>query len=145
MRYFYIFLIWFFKLSCNHLSKNVFMFLFQTFIVRKSSQTNTMAISVRLPKHLNCDNKIPLLPSSNDVKNDPNLSQEGCSDFVQHYLIQQHQQDSLQNGFIDSNEVLKENLEGRGKEKPKFKMKLESSHNSFDNILSLVYHYLTVR
>ena len=111
---------------------------FQTFIVRKSSQTNTMALSVRLPKHLNCDNETSMLPSSSEV-------QEGCQDFVQHYLIQQHHTDTSQNKVSNSNNIINESSEGKDKAKPKLKMKLESSHNSFDNILSLVYHYLTVR
>ena len=119
--------------------------LFQTFIVRKSSQTNTMALSVRLPKHLNCDNQTSMLSFSSEVKNNPNFEQEGCQDFVQHYLIQQHHTDTSQHKVSNSNNVVNESSIEKDKAKPKLKMKLESSHNSFDNILSLVYHYLTVR
>ena len=122
-----------------------FIFWFQTFIVRKSSQTNTMALSVRLPKNLDSDNQTSLKPTNTAIKNDQNFGDEGCPDFVQHYLIQQHQPDIPQNEFADSKEVLNQNVEGRDIIKPKLKMKLESSHNSFDNILSLVYHYLTLR
>ena len=104
-----------------------------------------MALSVRLPKNLDSDNQTALKPTNTAIKNDQNFGDEGCSDFVQHYLIQQHQPDIPQNEFADSKEVLNQNVEGRDIIKPKLKMKLESSHNSFDNILSLVYHYLTVR
>ena len=104
-----------------------------------------MALSVRLPIRLNCDNQTTLLTCSTDLKKDQNLGQEGCQDFVQHYLIQQHHNVASANESVNSNDIVNENMENKNKVKPKLKMKLESSHNSFDNILSLVYHYLTVK
>ena len=94
-----------------------------------------MALSVRLPKKLNFDKE-----SQQDLKEETNIpisSAESKQDFVQHYLIEQHQNDAHLNG--------NDNSTNNSNEKSKLKMKLESSHNSFDNILSLVYHYLTVR
>ena len=83
-----------------------------------------MAISVRLPENLNGDSK----------------SSGKQQDFVQHYLIEQHHTDiSTEVAHNVSDQAVK--IEP----KSKTKMKLESSNNSFDNILSLVYHYLTVR
>ena len=104
-----------------------------------------MALSVRLPVRHNCDNQTPLLTCSTDWKKDQNLGQEGYQDFVQHYLIQQHHNVASANESVNSNDIVNENMENKNKVKPKLKMKLESSHNSFDNILSLVYHYLTVK
>ena len=83
-----------------------------------------MAISVRLPDNISEDNK--------------SLGKQ--RDFVQHYLIEQHHTDiseEVANNLSDDSVKIES--------KPKTKMKLESSNNSFDNILSLVYHYLTVR
>lgn len=116
-----------------------------TFIVRKSSQPNTMAISVRLRDNFNCDKK-SLSPnrSAQDERNPP-LSPEGQRDFVQHYLIEQHQTDISHKGVDNPNNLSNEKLPVNTVSKSRLKMKLECSHNSFDNILSLVYHYLTVR
>ena len=83
-----------------------------------------MAISVRLPDNLNGDN-------------DSSTQQR---DFVQHYLIEQHHTDVSEELTDAASEEA-----ARIEPKSKTKMKLESSNNSFDNILSLVYHYLTVR
>ena len=66
------------------------LFLFQAFIIRQSSQSNTLALSV----------------SEQDI--------------IEHYLIEPSKQCSD-------------------------KLSLESSDHSFDNVLSLVYHYSTTK
>ena len=66
------------------------LFLFQAFIIRQSSQSNTLALSV----------------SEQDI--------------IEHYLIEPSKQSSD-------------------------KLSLESSDHSFDNVLSLVYHYSTTK
>jgi hypothetical protein len=84
-------------LYCKYFTKTVIFnvklinLIFQSFIVRQSSQIGTMAVSVR----------------------------QAEAPHVEHYLIQQNDQ----NG----------------------KLRLESSEHLFENILSLVYHYATVK
>ena len=94
-----------------------------------------MALSVRLPKTLGFEKQVP--SQNKEESQIPISAFESKKDFVQHYLIEQHQNDDYLNE--------KDNSSSNSNEKSKLKMKLESSHNSFDNILSLVYHYLTVR
>ena len=122
---------------------------FQTFIVRKSSQPNTMALSVRLPRDSNGDNHKSLQAATNDNIKDLLIPKPSTDSriqyFVQHYLIEQHQVDGPSNDDSNQQKHTNDELETKNEFKSKFKMKLESSKNSFDNILSLVYHYLTVR
>ena len=122
------------------------LFSFQTFIVRKSSQANTMALSVRLPENLSSNKKgLPSKRLEEDKGIPVPLSAETHLDFVQHYLIEQHQDDASNKGKDNVKTDSNKKLPNKTESKLKTKMKLESSHNSFDNILSLVYHYLTVR
>ena len=122
---------------------------FQTFIVRKSSQPNTMALSVRLPKDSNGDNHKSLQAATNDNIKDLLIPKPSTDSriqyFVQHYLIEQHQVDGPSNDDSNQQKHTNDEVETKNEFKSKFKMKLESSKSSFDNILSLVYHYLTVR
>ena len=99
-----------------------------------------MALSVRLPKISDCDKPIPSQLNTKVQKSLPISSPENNDqDFVQHYLIEQHQGDVK---ISEGSDNPTNQCNDRSKVK---KMKLESSHNTFDNILSLVYHYLTVR
>ena len=74
----------------NDIIINQYSFFFQAFIIRQSSQSNTLALSV----------------SEQDI--------------IEHYLIEPSKQSSD-------------------------KLSLESSDHSFDNVLSLVYHYSTTK
>ena len=79
-------------------AKNIFLInvlFFQAFIVRQSSHSNTLALSVK---------------SSDCVE----------TSGIEHYLIQQS-------------------------ENSPSKLSLESSEHTFDNVLSLVYHYSTTK
>ena len=124
-------------------------FSFQTFIVRKSSQPNTMAISVRLPSAVSDKGHIFLQPEGNmgvEVSKSPYQNPRKCPNFVQHYLIEQYHPENDSNKVPDA--ILTNDdaaIQKTTSKSPKTKMKLESSHNTFDNILSLVYHYLTVK
>ena len=108
-----------------------------------------MALSVRLPKDSNGDKHKSLQAETNDNIKDLPIPKPSTDSrlqyFVQHYLIEQHQVDGPSNDESNQEKHTNEELETKSEFKSKFKMKLESSKNSFDNILSLVYHYLTVR
>ena len=108
-----------------------------------------MALSVRLPKDSNGDQHKSLQAATNDTIKDFSIPKPSADSrlqyFVQHYLIEQHQIEGPSNDNSNQEKHTNDELETKTEFKSKFKMKLESSKNSFDNILSLVYHYLTVR
>ena len=108
-----------------------------------------MALSVRLPSDSNGDKHKSLQTATNDNIKDLRIPKPSAVSplqyFVQHYLIEQHQVDGPSNDNSKQEKHTNDELEPKTEFKSKFKMKLESSQNSFDNILSLVYHYLTVR
>ena len=108
-----------------------------------------MALSVRLPRDSNGDQHKSLQAATSDNIKDFSTSKLSADSrlqyFVQHYLIEQHQVDGPSNDDSNQEKHTNDELETKSEFKSKFKMKLESSKNSFDNILSLVYHYLTVR
>ena len=87
----------------------------QVFMVRQSSQPNTMALSVKLPPSPQ--------PSSYPTPPSP------VDHHVEHYLIEPVQVAGGSGDYVNED----------------VKMKLESSTHAFDNILALVYHYYTVR